>query len=68
MQSPPEGYRARVIGARARSALSHPFRGDEIGREPAPAPAAAAMLALLDRLQAEDSGAFVAYSGELLPR
>ena len=48
-----------------RSALSRPFRGDEIGREPAQA--AAELLAVLDGLQAEDSGAFVAYSGERLP-
>ena len=48
-----------------RSALSRPFRGDEIGHEPAQA--AAEMLAVLDGLQAEDSGAFVAYSGERLP-
>jgi NAD(P)-dependent dehydrogenase (short-subunit alcohol dehydrogenase family) len=48
-----------------RSALSRPFRGDEIGREPAQA--AAELLAVLDGLQAEDSGAFVAHSGERLP-
>jgi len=48
-----------------RSALSRPFRGDQIGREPAQA--AAELLAVLDGLQAEDSGAFVAYSGERLP-
>ncbi len=48
-----------------RSDLSRPFRGDQIGREPAQA--AAEMLAVLDGLQAEDSGAFVAYSGERLP-
>lgn len=48
-----------------RSALSRQFRGDEIGREPAQA--ATELLAVLDGLQAEDSGAFVAYSGERLP-
>jgi NAD(P)-dependent dehydrogenase (short-subunit alcohol dehydrogenase family) len=48
-----------------RSALSRPFRGDQLGREPAQA--AAELLAVLDSLQAEDSGAFVAYSGERLP-
>ena len=48
-----------------RSALSRPFRGEEIGREPVQA--AAELLAVLDGLQAEDSGAFVAYSGERLP-
>jgi len=48
-----------------RSALSRPFRGEEIGREPVQA--AAELLAVLDGLQAEDSGAFVAHSGERLP-
>jgi NAD(P)-dependent dehydrogenase (short-subunit alcohol dehydrogenase family) len=48
-----------------RSALSRPFRGDEIGR--APADAAAMMLAALDGLRAEDSGCFLAYDGQRLP-
>jgi hypothetical protein len=48
-----------------RSALSRPFRGDEIGREPAEA--AASMLAVLDGLQPEDSGCFVTYDGQRLP-
>lgn len=47
------------------SALSRPFRGDEIGRPPAQA--AAEMLAALDDLAPEDSGAFVAYDGQRLP-
>ena len=47
------------------SALSRPFRGEEIGR-PA-AVAAAQMLTTLDALQAEDSGSFVAYDGKSLP-
>lgn len=47
------------------SALSRPFRGDEIGRPPALA--AAQMLAVLDTLQAEDSGSFIAYDGQRLP-
>lgn len=47
------------------SALSRPFRGDEIGRPPALA--AAQMLAVLDSLQAEDNGSFVAYDGARLP-
>lgn len=47
------------------SALSRPFRGDEIGRPPALA--AAQMLAVLDTLQAADSGSFVAYDGQRLP-
>ncbi len=45
-----------------RSALSRPFRGDAIGR--APDEAASEMLAALDALRAEDSGAFVAYDGQ----
>ena len=48
-----------------RSALSRPFRGDEIGRDPAEA--AALMLAVLDGLGAEDSGCFVAYDEQRLP-
>jgi len=48
-----------------RSALSRPFRGDEIGREPAQA--AAEMLAALDTVAPEASGAFVAYDGQRLP-
>jgi len=48
-----------------KSALSRPFRGDEIGRQPLEA--AAAMLETLDGLRAEDSGTFVAYDGAMLP-
>ena len=48
-----------------RSALSQPFRGEQIGR--APTQAAAELLAVLDGLRVEDSGSFVAYSGERLP-
>jgi len=47
------------------SALSHPFRGAEIGR-PA-AVAAAQMLAVLDALTPADGGGFFSYSGERLP-
>ena len=47
------------------SALSRPFRGDEIGR---PADAATAqMLAALDALQPEATGSFISYSGQRLP-
>jgi NAD(P)-dependent dehydrogenase (short-subunit alcohol dehydrogenase family) len=47
------------------SGLSQPFRGAEIGR---PAPQAAAeMLDVLNRLQPDDTGTFVTYSGECLP-
>lgn len=48
-----------------KSALSRPFRGDEIGREPAVA--AAQMLAVLDAMSAEASGCFVACDGQHLP-
>ena len=48
-----------------RSALSRPFRGDEIGVEPALA--AARMLQVLDGLQPADSGSFLAYDGTQLP-
>lgn len=48
-----------------KSALSRPFRGDEIGREPALA--AAQMLAALDAVAPEASGAFVSYDGTVLP-
>jgi NAD(P)-dependent dehydrogenase (short-subunit alcohol dehydrogenase family) len=48
-----------------KSALSRPFRGDEIGREAALA--AGEMWQVLQGLGAEDSGRFVAYDGERLP-
>jgi NAD(P)-dependent dehydrogenase (short-subunit alcohol dehydrogenase family) len=48
-----------------KSALSRPFRGDEIGREPAAA--AAQMLAALDTVAPEASGCFVSYDGQRLP-
>ena len=48
-----------------KSALSRPFRGDEIGREPLEA--AADMLRALDGVGAQDSGCFLAYDGQRLP-
>jgi NAD(P)-dependent dehydrogenase (short-subunit alcohol dehydrogenase family) len=48
-----------------KSALSRPFRGDEIGRDPVLA--TREMLAALDALGAEDSGCFLAYDGQRLP-
>jgi NAD(P)-dependent dehydrogenase (short-subunit alcohol dehydrogenase family) len=48
-----------------KSALSRPFRGDEIGREPAPA--AAQMLQALDGVSEHESGVFLAYDGQRLP-
>ncbi|MBC3872216.1 SDR family NAD(P)-dependent oxidoreductase [Undibacterium flavidum] len=47
------------------SALSRPFRGEQIGRPPAQA--ASEMLEVIDRLQAEDSASFISYNGERLP-
>jgi len=48
-----------------KSALSRPFRGDEIGREPRDA--VASMLQALDTLGPQDSGCFLAYDGQRLP-
>lgn len=48
-----------------QSALSRPFRGDQIGQEPELA--TGRMLEALDALQPQDSGAFVAYDGARLP-
>ena len=48
-----------------KSALSRPFRGDEIGQDPAQA--AALMLAALNAVPPEASGCFVAYDGQRLP-
>lgn len=47
------------------SALSRPFRGEQIGR-PA-ADVAVDLLQVLDGLTASDSGSFRSYSGEILP-
>jgi len=48
-----------------KSALSRPFRGEEIGREAAQA--ASQMWQVLQGLGAEDSGSFLAYDAERLP-
>ena len=48
-----------------KSALSRPFRGDEIGRDAAAA--TADLLRQLAALQPEDSGSFIAYDGQRLP-
>jgi NAD(P)-dependent dehydrogenase (short-subunit alcohol dehydrogenase family) len=47
------------------SPLSRPFRGDEIGREPALA--AAQMLQALGGVAADQTGVFLAYDGQCLP-
>jgi NAD(P)-dependent dehydrogenase (short-subunit alcohol dehydrogenase family) len=64
-RSHPGAVLAALHPGTVRSGLSRPFRGDEIGRDPAEA--AAQMLAALDGLRAEDSGCFVAYDGQQLP-
>jgi NAD(P)-dependent dehydrogenase (short-subunit alcohol dehydrogenase family) len=64
-RSHPGAVLAALHPGTVRSALSRPFRGDEIGRDPAEA--AAMMLAALDSLRAEDSGSFLAYDGQRLP-
>jgi NAD(P)-dependent dehydrogenase (short-subunit alcohol dehydrogenase family) len=48
-----------------KSALSRPFRGDEIGRDPGQA--VAQMWRTLQGLGPEDSGSFVSYDGQRLP-
>jgi NAD(P)-dependent dehydrogenase (short-subunit alcohol dehydrogenase family) len=64
-RSHPGAVLAALHPGTVRSALSRPFRGDEIGRDPAEA--ARQMLQVLDTLRAEDSGCFVAYDGQRLP-
>jgi hypothetical protein len=48
-----------------KTGLSRPFKGDDIGREPATA--AAQMLTTLDGVTAADTGCFRAYDGQRLP-
>ncbi|MFM8608944.1 MAG: SDR family NAD(P)-dependent oxidoreductase [Burkholderiaceae bacterium] len=48
-----------------KSALSRPFRGDEIGVEPALA--AQRLLQVIDGLGAEDNGGFFSWDGQVLP-
>ena len=47
------------------SALSKPFRGEQIGRPPGEA--VAEMFRCIENLNKEDSGSFMSYSGEKLP-
>lgn len=61
----PAAVLAALHPGTVRSALSRPFRGDVIGRDPRQA--AAAMLQALDSLRVEDSGAFIAYDGQRIP-
>jgi NAD(P)-dependent dehydrogenase (short-subunit alcohol dehydrogenase family) len=64
-RSHPGAVLAALHPGTVKSALSRPFRGDEIGRDPAEA--AAQMLAALDGLQADDSGSCISYSAQRLP-
>jgi hypothetical protein len=47
------------------SGLSQPFRGQQIGRDPAEA--VGNMFHVLENIKKEDSGSFLTYSGEKLP-
>ena len=48
-----------------KSALSQPFKGEQLGREAAEA--AAEMLVVIDSLTPADTGHFISYSGQRLP-
>jgi NAD(P)-dependent dehydrogenase (short-subunit alcohol dehydrogenase family) len=48
-----------------KSSLSQPFRGQQIGREPQEA--VSDMFHVLEKVNKEDSGSFLTYSGEKLP-
>ncbi|WP_368921561.1 SDR family NAD(P)-dependent oxidoreductase [Comamonas aquatica] len=61
----PQAVLASLHPGTVDSALSAPFRGAQIGRPPAEA--AQELLAVLDRLQPQDSGGFWAYDGQRLP-
>jgi NAD(P)-dependent dehydrogenase (short-subunit alcohol dehydrogenase family) len=62
-------HKALVLAAlhpgTVRTALSEPFNGQALGRDPMEA--TAQMLAVMDALQPEDSGSFRAYDGQVLP-
>lgn len=62
-------HKALVLAAlhpgTVRTALSEPFNGQALGRDPMEA--TAEMLTVLDALQPEDSGGFRAYDGQVLP-
>ncbi len=61
----PQAVLAALHPGTVDSALSAPFRGAQVGRPPAAA--AQDLLAVLDRLQPQDSGGFWAYDGQRLP-
>ena len=64
-RSQPQAVLVALHPGTVASALSRPFKGDQIGR--APEVAAAEMLQVLDALGPADSGSFVAYDGQRLP-
>ena len=64
-RSRPQAVLVALHPGTVRSALSQPFRGDQIGR---PAEQAAAeLLAVVDGLTPADTGRFIAYDGAPLP-
>lgn len=64
-RSNPQAVLASLHPGTVNTALSQPFRGEQIGR--APADAVHDMLAVLEGLQPGDSGGFFAYDGTPLP-
>ena len=64
-RSQPQAVLVALHPGTVASALSRPFKGDQIGR--APEVAAAERLQVLDALGPADSGSFVAYDGQRLP-
>ena len=64
-RSRPQAVLVALHPGTVRSALSQPFRGDQIGR-PA-AQAAAELLTVVDGLTPADTGRFIAYDGAPLP-
>ena len=64
-RSRPQAVLVALHPGTVRSALSQPFRGDQIGR---PAEQAAVeLLAVVDGLTPADTGRFIAYDGAPLP-
>ena len=64
-RSRPQAVLVALHPGTVSSALSQPFRGDQIGR-PA-VQAAAELLAVIDGLKPADTGRFIAYDGAPLP-
>lgn len=64
-RSKPHVVLASVHPGTVSTALSKPFKGEQIGRPPGQA--ALEILHTLDQLQPADSGCFIAYDGQQLP-